>query len=143
LEYAPSVARVARETGVEEDLIWAVMYVESTLDPNAVGPAGPDTDGHGLMQVTLGTAGDLMEANVGDGTILKADPDLNIELGARYLAEQYRRFGNWPHAISAYNQGPGNLQRNLEAGGPLNNQAHVDKVMKWWKDQAPIRRPGR
>ena len=34
------------------------------------------------------------------------DSHANLDGGARYLAQQYRRFGNWPHALAAYNAGP-------------------------------------
>jgi soluble lytic murein transglycosylase-like protein len=31
------------------------------------------------------------------------DPELNIEVGARILYENYKSFGNWVMAIKAYN----------------------------------------
>jgi soluble lytic murein transglycosylase-like protein len=34
------------------------------------------------------------------------DPRQNLEGGARYLAEQYRKFGSWRLALAAYNAGP-------------------------------------
>ena len=34
------------------------------------------------------------------------DPVANLEGGARYLAQQYRDFRRWDHALAAYNAGP-------------------------------------
>jgi hypothetical protein len=37
-------------------------------------------------------------------------PPSNLEAGARYLAAQFQRFGNWRDALSAYNAGASNMQ---------------------------------
>ena len=40
-----------------------------------------------------------------------ARPGQNLEGGARYLSQQYRRFGDWRLALAAYNAGPGAVAR--------------------------------
>ena len=40
------------------------------------------------------------------------DPKQNVNGGARYLAEQYRRFGSWELALAAYNAGPEAVARH-------------------------------
>ena len=42
----------------------------------------------------------------------------NRLLGRAYLARLYRRYGNWPDAVAAYNWGPGNLDEWIVAGRP-------------------------
>lgn len=45
---------------------------------------------------------------------------------ARYLAGEYKRFGNWPQAVAAYNAGAGNIQKGIM---PTETRAYVPKVM--------------
>jgi Transglycosylase SLT domain len=68
------------------------------------GPQGP-------MQVTAAAAID-----VGGGD--RFDLTGNRTLGRAYLARLYRRYGNWPDAVAAYNWGPGNLDAWITAGRP-------------------------
>jgi transglycosylase-like protein with SLT domain len=70
--------------------------------PEPSGPQGP-------MQVTAAAAFD-----VGGGD--RFDLAQNRELGRAYLARMYRRYGNWPDAIAAYNWGPGNLDAWIGGG---------------------------
>ena len=70
--------------------------------PDAAGPQGP-------MQVSEKAAVD-----VGGGD--RFDVAQNRALGRAYLALLYRRYGNWPDAISAYNWGLGHLDQWIRAG---------------------------
>lgn len=69
------------------------------------GPEGP-------MQVSAAAASD-----VGGGD--RFDLDDNREIGRAYLAQLYRRYGNWPDAVAAYNWGIGNLNAWVKAGRPV------------------------
>jgi hypothetical protein len=72
-------------------------------------PAGPQ----GPMQVSAEAASD-----VGGGD--RFDLARNRAIGRAYLAQLYRRYGNWPDAIAAYNWGIGNLDKWIRAGRPPN-----------------------
>ncbi len=63
------------------------------------------------MQVSEAAATD-----VGGGD--RFDPDQNREIGRAYLAQLYRRYGDWPDAIAAYNWGIGNLEAWVKSGTP-------------------------
>ena len=70
--------------------------------PEPGGPQGP-------MQVSAAAAFD-----VGGGD--RFDLAQNRTLGRAYLAQMYRRYGNWLDAIAAYNWGPGNLDAWIGGG---------------------------
>ncbi|HZU89954.1 MAG TPA: lytic transglycosylase domain-containing protein [Stellaceae bacterium] len=74
--------------------------------PDPAGPQGP-------MQVSAKAATD-----VGGGD--RFDVTQNRAIGRAYLAQLYRRYGNWPDAIAAYNWGMGNLDKWIRAGRPPN-----------------------
>lgn len=88
---------------------YAVEGVESSHGSNPLmwrrdlaGPQGP-------MQVSEKAAID-----VGGGN--RFDVAQNHAIGRAYLALLYRRYGNWPEAISAYNWGLGHLDSWIRAG---------------------------
>src|SRR5271169_3143533 len=72
--------------------------------PELNGPQGP-------MQVSAAAAIDI-----GGGD--RFDMAENRQLGRGYLARMYRRYGNWPDAIAAYNWGPGNMDAWIGSGRP-------------------------
>jgi Transglycosylase SLT domain len=70
--------------------------------PEPNGPQGP-------MQVSAAAAFD-----VGGGD--RFDLQQNRLLGRAYLAQMYRRYGNWADALAAYNWGPGNMDQWIAGG---------------------------
>ena len=71
-------------------------------DPD--GPQGP-------MQVSLKAA---LDVGGGDRFNLRD----NRLLGRAYLAQMFRRYGNWTDALAAYNWGPGNVDSWISDGRP-------------------------
>lgn len=93
--YAGMARDAARRHGIPEDLFLRLVQQESNFNPTARSHKGAI----GLAQLMPGTAADLrVDPN---------DPAQNLDGGARYLKEQYARFGQWPLALAAYNAGPG------------------------------------
>ena len=86
--------------GVESNHGQNPLMWRSSLD----GPQGP-------MQVSSKAALD-----VGGGN--RFDLRENRLLGRAYLAQMYRRYGNWSDALAAYNWGPGNLDSWIATGRP-------------------------
>jgi transglycosylase-like protein with SLT domain len=87
---------------------------------DATGPQGP-------MQVSEAAAID-----VGGGD--RFDLDQNRQIGRAYLAQLYRRYGDWPDAIAAYYWGIGNLNAWVKAGRPADRlvpgvTAYLGRVM--------------
>jgi soluble lytic murein transglycosylase-like protein len=85
--------------GVPSNLLVAVALHESGGDPTVRGRSGE----YGLMQLMPGTA-DMLGFK-GDYSLLLREPLLNMRLGAKYLSQQFKKYGTWPLALSAYNAG--------------------------------------
>jgi Transglycosylase SLT domain len=103
--------RPARESDLDR-VAFAVDGAESSHGtdlrmwrPELNGPQGP-------MQVSAAAALDI-----GGGD--RFDMAENRQLGRSYLARMYRRYGNWPDAIAAYNWGPGNMDTWIGSGRPI------------------------
>lgn len=89
----------ARRHSVPEDLFLRLVGTESNFRPMAKSSKGAI----GLAQLMPTTAA-LLGVN-------PHDPRQNLEGGARYLSQQYRKFGNWRLALAAYNAGPAAVEK--------------------------------
>lgn len=117
------VPEIARESGIDPDLILAVIAVESGYSPLK----RSDRGGLGPMQVTAIAA---KEVGVSDLTYLLADP-VNVQAGTRYLRKMMQRFGDWRLALAAYNAGPSAVIRHKGIPPYRETQAYVHQVL-WW-----------
>ncbi|MFI5307709.1 MAG: transglycosylase SLT domain-containing protein, partial [Polyangiales bacterium] len=107
--YAALVERAAAAHGLDPNLLFAVMRVESIYNRRIISNAGAV----GLMQIMPAT-GERIAKQLGvvdfDPTDL-LDPERNLEFSAWYLASLLRRFdGRLPLAIASYNGGPHNVR---------------------------------
>lgn len=90
---------IAREEGIDPDLMLRVIQQESSGNPNAQSEKGA----FGYMQLMPGTAKEL--------GVDRTDPVQNMRGGARYLRQQFDEFRTEPLALAAYNAGPGNVRK--------------------------------
>ncbi len=97
--YLAMAKEVAMRHGVPTDLYLRLVQQESGWKPAARSSKGAI----GLAQLMPATARRL--------GVDPHDPYENLEGGARYLAQQYRRFGSWRLALAAYNAGPEAVQK--------------------------------
>lgn len=121
-DYAPVVNKYAQESGVSPSLINAMIHTESSFNPNARSAVGAQ----GLMQLMPGTAKEM-------GTSNGFNPEENIRGGSRYIAKQIKDFGDLDTALMAYNWGPGNTRKWIDAGRdpnkvPKETREYLDKV---------------
>jgi soluble lytic murein transglycosylase-like protein len=94
--YGAELASAARNNGLSESLLIAVIVIESGGQPDAISLAGCT----GLKQFTLRSAKHF-------GLRDRFDPFESIHAGARHLADNLKYWGgNLDKAIAAYNIGP-------------------------------------
>jgi soluble lytic murein transglycosylase-like protein len=112
------VSRYAGEYNIDEELIRAVIQVESGWKPDAVSGKGA----RGLMQLMPRTAAML-------GVEDAFDPQENIEGGVKYLAQLTDKYkGDVEMALAAYNAGPSRV--DAAGGAPFSETArYVRNVM--------------
>jgi soluble lytic murein transglycosylase-like protein len=122
--YREHIRRAAETYKLPEELLHAVMAVESGYNPVAMSNKGAA----GLMQLMPNTAKDMYVSDVWN-------PSQNIDGGARYLrilANQYE--GDLTKTLAAYNAGPEAVRR---AGGVPSYQEtreYVRRVIAIYED---------
>ncbi len=93
-EYADLINEIARQEGVDPDLVKAIIRVESNFNQFAISRKGAQ----GLMQLMPGTAGRYAVRN-------SFDAEANIRGGVRYLRSLQDQFGDLSLALASYNAG--------------------------------------
>ena len=115
--YLDDAKRAARKHGIPTDLFLRLVQQESGWKPHAVSHAGAI----GLAQLMPGTARTLR--------VNPRDPKQNLEGGARYLKQMYRKFGSWRLALAAYNAGPGAVEKHGGVPPYRETRNYVRKIL--------------
>lgn len=124
-----AISTSSKKYGVDENLIRAIIKVESNFNPNVVSSAGAK----GLMQ--------LMPENCKDlGVENPFDIKQNIDGGTRHIKEYLDKYnGNVEMALMAYNGGPTRMAKRGVTSiehiykMPKETQNYVPKVMKYYR----------
>jgi hypothetical protein len=117
---AAKIVAAAEAEGLDPDLGFRLIRVESAFRPTARGPHGA----LGLVQILPSTARRLDPAIRTNEQVF--DPQTNLRLGFRYLRAHIDRFGGDVRlALLAYNRGEGTVRRALREGrDPENGYSH-------------------
>lgn len=116
--FQSEVQAAAREFGVEEAVIRAIMHAESAYNPNALSRVGAQ----GLMQLMPATARRFGVSNA-------FDPGQNIRGGVQYLSWLLKRFnGNLTLAAAGYNAGEGAVDRHKGVPPYSETRRYVERV---------------
>ena len=125
-EYAGAAASAGLSPTQFRCLFQALIKQESRFNVAISSPVGA----YGLTQLMPGTASDMGV----DRTV----PIQNLRGGAKYITIQLGRFGNIPHALAAYNAGPG---RVIEYGGVppfTETQGYVRNITKYYNEYLAV-----
>lgn len=125
LEYTEYVKKYANEYNVDEYLIYAIIKAESNFEPNAESHRGAK----GLMQLMYSTAEDISKRigiELNEENIL--EPDININLGTKYISMLIQKYNNTNLALAAYNAGSGNVDGWIEKGTLKSDGSDIENV---------------
>ena len=112
--YIPIFEEIFSHYGLPDELKY-VAIIESALNPNAVSRVGAV----GMWQFMIKTAKSYgLEVN--SLVDERRDPFKSADAAARYLTDLYNIFGDWNLAVSAYNCGPGNVNKAIRRSGSRN-----------------------
>ncbi len=119
-DLARRIYDAALQAGIEPELGFRLVRVESVFNARAVSPAGA----LGLTQLMLGTAR-MFEPNVTREQLL--EPDINLRIGFRYLRGLIREYkGDLKVALLVYNRGPAAVHAALASGiSPANGYESI------------------
>ena len=119
---AKDIYNAAQEAGIEPKLAFGLVHTESSFKTHAESGVGA----RGLTQVMPNTAKWLMPGTKANDLW---DQKTNLKLGFRYLNQLIDRYhGNVRHALTAYNRGPGTVDKILKHGGDPDN-GYAGKVI--------------
>lgn len=104
---------IATRSGVDPNIVKAIIKEESGGNPNAVGDGGESI---GLMQIQPRWHRAKIEEL---GIVSLFDPQENVIVGCNILAELYDKYGNYEDALSVYNSG------NTEDG-----KAYAERILR-------------
>lgn len=113
----PQVQKMAEKYNLPTALLSSVLKQESGFNPNAASPAGAQ----GIAQIMPETAKAL--------GINPWDPIQAIEGAAKYLRQQWDKFGKPELALAAYNAGPGAVQQYGGIPPYKETQRYVKNIM--------------
>lgn len=128
--FAPLIAETAREHGLPDALLHAIVTAESAYDPNALSSAGAV----GLMQLMPGTARRY-------GVTSRTNPRANVQGGTRYLKALLELFDDDVRlAVAAYNAGENAVLRHGRRVPPYpETRTYVRRVMEHYRRYSEAR----
>ena len=128
-EYSEYVEKYAELYNIDENLVYAVIKAESNFNPKAKS----SKDAMGLMQLVESTAKDVskkIDMQLTDEELKEKllEPEININLGTKYLSILIEKYQNIEIAITAYNAGIGTVDNWIEKGIIKSDGADIENI---------------
>lgn len=124
-DYSTYVEKYAEEYNVDKYLIYAIIKAESNFDENAVS----NKEAKGLMQLMYSTAEEIAEKidlNITEESVM--EPDININLGTKYISILIQKYENVGLALTAYNAGSGNVDKWIEENTLKKDGSDIENI---------------
>ncbi|CDE90368.1 lytic transglycosylase catalytic [Clostridium sp. CAG:389] len=128
-DYEEYVQKYSQQYNVDENLVYALIKAESNFNANAQSSKGAI----GLMQLMETTAQDVckrMDLNISNNELKEKllEPEININIGTKYLSILIQQYGNVEIAITAYNAGIGTVDNWIEKDIIKADGSNVEKI---------------
>ena len=117
LPYMSLVRETEEEYGLPKNLLANVLHTESRFKPDARSNKGAI----GIAQIVP-----KWHPDVKDPT----DPVESIRYAGKYLAENYKRFGDWDKTLASYNWGPTAVAKHGMSKLPEETRNYLTKINK-------------
>jgi soluble lytic murein transglycosylase len=130
IKYREAIDASAVKYGIDPYLIAAIIHVESNFKPELVSKKGAI----GLMQLMPDTAKWILAMDGFSSLNMQSlhDPQANIMIGAKYIDLLNHQFNhNLVQVLAAYNAGPGNVSKWLDAGTWNGKLENIDQIHFW------------
>lgn len=124
-KYTNYVEKYAKEYEIEKELIYAIIKAESNFKEDAISKK----EAMGLMQILESTAKDVaknIDLEISKEKLL--EPEININLGTKYLSLLIEKYNNLELALAAYNAGIGNVDRWINDGIIKKDGTDIEKI---------------
>lgn len=109
-KYIRAIEKILKEEKVP-DFIKYLPHVESSFQENAYSKVGAA----GLWQIMPQTGRQFLRVDY--AVDQRFDPWVSARAAAKYLKQNYRRLGEWPLALTAYNHGAGGVLKAMQTLG--------------------------
>lgn len=115
LPYTDTIATFARDHRLDPYLVQSLMREESFFNRLAVS----SSNAMGLMQLLPSTASEVAGwEGMGFQAVQLFVPEVNVQLGTRYMQYLFKQLNHPMFSVGAYNGGPGAMQRWLKEAPP-------------------------
>lgn len=124
-EYSEYVEKYSQEYEVDTELVYAIIKAESNFNERAQSSKGAK----GLMQLMYSTAEEIaisLDINLTEDNIL--DPEININLGTKYISMLIEKYNSIELALAAYNAGSGNVDSWIEENILEEDGSNIENV---------------